>query len=181
LNRLFSSVPDVVRSISATTRSPRPGESEGVDYFYLTRDQFEADITQGLFLEYAIYGTNLYGTPLRPVVEQREKGLDVFLEIEVQGAEIVRRLAPDAILIYIQPPALKELERRLRHRKTETEEAIQLRLATAAAEQQHIPLYDYLITNDDLDTASEALRAIVVAERHRLGRAPVPVEGSVSA
>ena len=181
LNRLFASVPAAVRSVSATTRLPRQGEKEGIDYFFLSREEFEADIEQNFFLEYAIYGNNLYGTPAASVQTQREHGLDVFLEIEVQGAEIIRRLVPDAILIYIQPPSLSELERRLRHRRTETEEAIRLRLDTATAEQQHIPLYDYLITNDNLDQASDSLRSIVIAEHHRLLPAhsvPPPSEGS---
>ena len=176
LKRLFDTVPATTPSISATTRAPRPGESNGKDYYFLTREQFEANIEQNFFLEYAVYGKNLYGTPIQQVQEQRMQGLDVFLEIEVQGAEIVRRLISDAILIYIQPPSLQELERRLRKRHTETEEAIQLRLTTASAEQQHIALYDYLITNEELDTAAEALCAIVIAERHRIRRTSINTE-----
>jgi len=177
LTRLFAAEPRAVRSISATTRAPRTGERDGIDYHFLTREQFAAEIEQGWFLEHAVYGNNLYGTPAQRVQEQRACGRDVFLEIEVQGAQIVRRLVPDAVLIYIQPPSLQELERRLRYRGTETEEVIQLRLTTAFTEQEQIPLYDYLITNDDLNAAYDALRSIVIAERHRL-RGAAPGEGS---
>ncbi len=171
LARLFADLPRVARSVSATTRAPRPGETDGVDYHFVTRAQFEADIARDYFFEYARYGDNLYGTPRDKVDAQRAGGLDVFLEIEVQGAQIVRRLCPDAILVYVQPPSLEELERRLRQRGTETEAAIAQRLGIAQAELECLEQYDYNIVNDDLDAATDALRAIVVAERHRIRRA----------
>lgn len=171
LDRMFARVSGVRRSISATTRDLRPGEADGVDYYFVSRAQFEADIAQNLFLEYAPYGPNLYGTPRCPVAELRARGLDVILKIEVKGALQVRQREPDAILIFIQPPSLAELERRLRARATDAEERIQERLAIARDEMACIPQYDYLITNDDLDTAVENLCAILLAERCRIRKA----------
>ena len=168
LARLYKRVSAIVPSISATTRDPRPGEVEGVNYYFLRREQFEKEIAEGFFLEYASYGPNLYGTPLRPVENQLAHLLDVLLEIEVMGAQQIRLKKPDAILIYIQPPSLDELERRLRGRNTESEESIQRRLETAKTEQASISSYDYLITNDELDTATEQLISIVLAERCRI-------------
>lgn len=168
LERLFTCVPGVVRSVSATTRAPRPGETDGVDYHFFTRLEFEEGIVNGYFYEHARYGDNLYGTPRRKVEEQRALGWDVILKIEVQGAQAVREMAPDAILIFIQPPAMEELERRLRQRGTDSEERIQARLAIAQSELACIPTYDYLVTNDDLATAVDELRAIIIAERLRL-------------
>jgi guanylate kinase len=170
LKRLFERLPGLVHSISATTRAPRPGEENGKHYYFMTREEFEDDIKHGFFLEYALYGENYYGTPKEPVQRLRKEGLDVVLEIEVQGAMQVRGRLPDATLIYIQPPSTKELERRLRHRGTETEERIQTRLAIAEQEQEYIPRYDYLITNDQLDEATDVLTSIVIAERHRVNR-----------
>ena len=168
LDRLFPCLPRVVRSVSAPTRAPRTGETNGVDYHFFTREQFGKGIAEDYFLEYAQYGDNFYGTPRDFVAQQRAQGLDVILKIEVQGALDVRRLAPDAILVFIQPPSLSELERRLRGRSTDTEERIQKRLAIAQTELACIPDYDYLVTNDTLDTAVEQLRAIILAERCRI-------------
>ncbi len=170
LDRLISDVADVARSVSATTRLPRPGEIDGVHYHFLSEADFDKGIGTGVFFEFARYNGSLYGTPRDKVEEQRAEGLDVVLEIEVQGAMIVKQLDPTAILIYIQPPSSVELERRLRRRHTETEETIQRRLAIAAHEQTYIPEYTYLITNDALERAAETLQAVVVAERHRVRR-----------
>ncbi|HZO91890.1 MAG TPA: guanylate kinase [Chthonomonadaceae bacterium] len=168
LDRLLERVSGVVRSVSATTRTPRPGEIHGVDYFFLTRSEFETGIAQDLFLEYAPYGENLYGTPRQEVARLLERGLDVILKIEVKGALLVRRLAPEAILIFIQPPSLQELERRLRARGTDSEDRIAARLDIARTELVCIPQYDYLVTNDDLEAAVDALRSIILAERCRI-------------
>lgn len=168
LDRALVRVPGVVRSVSATTRAPRPGEADGVDYHFLSWAEFEKDIAQGFFLEYARYGDNLYGTPLTKVAEQRARDLDVVLKIEVQGAQTVKRLVPDAVLIFVQPPSFAELERRLHLRATDSKSRIAERLATARAEMDCISFYDYLITNDDLEAATEALCAIIIAERHRI-------------
>ena len=168
VSQLLACIPKMELSISATTRPPRPGEADGVDYHFLTHEQFEADIARGRFLEHAQYGKDFYGTPKDHIANFRRQGCDVVLEIEVKGAMQVKTQIPDAILIYIQPPSLAALKERLEKRGTETPEKIQMRLTIAEAELQSIRLYDYLITNDDLDTAARALRSIVLAERHRI-------------
>jgi guanylate kinase len=168
LERLFARVPGVVRSVSATTRALRPGETDGVDYHFLTQEQFEAGIARDYFLEYARYGEDLYGTPRDKVEELRARGQDVILKIEVQGAQEIRRLVPDAVLIFIQPPSLAELERRLRGRGTDSEARIRERLAIAPQELACIHAYDYLITNDTIDDAVDIFRAVIIAERHRI-------------
>jgi guanylate kinase len=170
LDKLFPLLPGVVRSVSATTRAPRPGETDGVDYHFFTREQFERGITEGFFLEYAQYGDNFYGTPRDRVEEQRRQGLDVILKIEVQGAQDIRRLVSDALLIFIQPPSLHALEQRLRGRGTDGEEKIQQRLDIARKELACIPHYDFLITNDKLDTAVDTLRSVIIAERCRISK-----------
>lgn len=173
LERLFEHVPGVVRSVSATTRAMRPGETDGVDYYFFSREQFEEGIEGGFFFEYARYGENYYGTPRDRVAEQLAQGLDVILKIEVQGASAVRKLAPQAILVFIQPPSMAELERRLRGRGTDSEERILQRLAIAASELACISQYDYLITNDDLNEAVYSLRAVILAERLRIRNAQI--------
>ena len=165
LKRLFARVENLVYSISATTRPPRPGEADGVSYHFYTREQFEAEIEHGFFFEYAAYNGNLYGTPADSVRRQREQGRDVILEIEVQGAMRVHELASDAVLIYIKPPSRDELERRLRSRHTEDEERILSRLTTALYEESFLARYDYVLVNSDLEVASEVLCAIIEAER----------------
>jgi guanylate kinase len=170
LERLFKRLDRVVRSVSATTRDPRDGEKDGVDYHFLTRTAFEQGIAQDFFFEHAVYNDNYYGTPRDKVALQRAEGLDVILKIEVQGAQEVRRLAPDAILVFIQPPSLAELERRLRGRGTDSESRIAERLDIARQEMACIPRYDYLVTNAHLDTAVDHLRAILLAERCRIAR-----------
>lgn len=168
LERLFTRVSGAVRSVSATTRPPRPGEVEGRDYYFVSVAEFEEGVRAERFLEYARYGEYLYGTPRDRVAEQREHGLDVILKIEVQGALRVKSLAPDAILIFLQPPSLEELERRLRARATDTEARIAERLVIARTELASLFQYDYLVTNDDLETAVETLHAILIAERCRI-------------
>jgi guanylate kinase len=165
LKRLFSRVENLVYSISATTRPPRPGEVEGVSYHFYTREQFEAEIEHGFFFEYAAYNGNLYGTPAESIRRQRELGHDVILEIEVQGAMRVHELAADAVLIYIKPPSRDELERRLRARRTESEERILSRLTTALYEESFLSHYDYVVVNNHIEVAGEILCAIVEAER----------------
>ena len=168
LDQFFLRVSGVVRSVSATTRPPRPGEREGVDYFFLSTPEFEKRIeTQG-FLEWALYGHNHYGTPRDRVEAWLNEGNDVVLKIEVQGALSIKTLAPDARLVFLQPPSLEELERRLRARDTDTEEKVQERLAIAREELAHRREYHYLITNDNLEAAVNALCAIVLAERCKI-------------
>lgn len=167
----------IVESVSATTRQPRPGETHGVDYFFLSHAEFEDGIKATEFLEWAKYNSNYYGTPLQPVQESQAQGDDVLLEIEVQGALQVKKHHPEAILIFVLPPSMQELDRRLRGRGTETEEKIAARIETAHFEIAHAHHYDYVIVNDDLMAAVERLRAIFLAERCRV--CPSVVEDSV--
>lgn len=168
LNAVLSQLEGVVRSVSATTRPPREGEKEGVDYFFLSPTQFEEAIAAGRFLEHARYGENLYGTPKEPVEQKRAQGVDVVLKIEVQGALQVKRACPEAILIFIAPPSLEELERRLTQRGTEDRERIAERLRIAKSELALLPHYDYCVVNDSLEKATDHLRAIFLAERLRI-------------
>ncbi|MCS6777409.1 MAG: guanylate kinase [Chloroherpetonaceae bacterium] len=168
LDRLFPRLAGVVRSVSATTRAPRQGEVDGVDYHFLTPEQFQQGIAHGAFLEYAQYGSNFYGTPRDWVEQRRAQGFDVILKIEVQGALEVRQRVPGAVLVFIQPPSLEELERRLRARGTDSEERVRERLAIAQREMACIPHYHYLITNDEIEEAVDQLRAVILAERCRI-------------
>ena len=151
-------------SVSATTRSPREGEVHGREYFFVTKDKFEEMINNNGFLEYAQYCDNYYGTPKDYVEEQLEKGYNVFLEIELQGAQNVLKLRPDVVSIFILPPSVEELERRLRDRGTETEEAILKRLSQAKVEMDHAKMYQYTVINDDLEKAIEEVLDIVRKE-----------------
>jgi guanylate kinase len=138
-------------SISATTRSPREGEQEGREYFFKTREEFEQMIAEKQLIEYAEYVGNYYGTPKEYVVQQLEQGKDVILEIEMQGALHVREILPQANLIFLTPPSVKELETRLRGRGTESEEVIARRLARGQEECAYMESYDYIVINDDLE------------------------------
>ena len=159
--RLVQAVPDTWLSVSATTRKPREGEQEGVNYYFLSKRAFKAKIERGEFLEWAEYAGNFYGTPLASVNEHRALGEQVLLEIEVQGAAQVREKVPDAVLVFIAPPSLEELERRLRNRGTDSEEAIARRLEAAKRELPLQDDYDVVIINDDLDVAANELIDIV--------------------
>lgn len=159
--RLLKRVPDAWLSISATTRHPREGEQDGVQYYFLQREEFERLIEQDGFLEWAEYSGNYYGTPLAAIRKNIEDGKQVILEIEVQGAAQVRERMPEATFIFIEPPSLEELEQRLRNRGTEDEETIQKRLAAAKVELSRKEEYDIQLVNDDLDEASEKLIAYV--------------------
>ncbi len=159
--RLFEEFGErVAYSVSATTRAPRPGERDGVDYFFITREEFERRLSRGAFLEHACYAGNLYGTPRSNVQSLLSKGVNVLLEIEVQGAMQVKRSMPDCVSVFILPPDAKELERRLRARGTETEEKIRERLDASRRELACADAYDYRIVNDDIDTAYAALKDV---------------------
>lgn len=152
-------------SISSTTRKPRNGEVNGVHYDFLTKEQFEEKINAGEMLEYACYCDNYYGTPKTVIEEKLSQGIDVILEIETNGAEQVMKKCPDAVSVFILPPSVKELERRLLKRGTETIEVIQKRVAEAASEIEKSRNYKYLVMNDGLEQAIEDFRAIINAER----------------
>jgi len=173
LKRVMVNTPGLVFSISHTTRAPRPGEQHGVDYYFVSRDEFAAMIEQESFIEYAVVHENLYGTSIDAIGVQLESGLDVILDIDVQGAAILRRKGrPEATHIFISPPNLDELEKRLRGRGTENEETIRLRLKNAATEIRAAAAYEYLIINDTIDEATNLLTAIILAERARAHRLP---------
>lgn len=148
-------------SISMTTRSPREGEVDGVDYIFVTRDEFEKKIAEGEFLEWAEFVGNYYGTSLKQVEKLRNEGKNVILEIEVQGATIVREKCPDAITIFIIPPSLEELEKRIRGRRSEAEEIIQQRLAKATQELKLVGNYKYVVCNDDPELAADVIGLII--------------------
>lgn len=151
-------------SVSATTRGPREGEVDGREYFFVTKEKFEEMIKDNGFLEHAQYCDNYYGTPKAYVDEQLNKGYNVFLEIELQGAQNVLKMRPDAVSIFILPPSVEELERRLRDRGTETEEAIVKRLSQAKVEMENAKMYKYTVVNDDLEKAIEEVLEIVKNE-----------------
>ena len=153
LKEILDQSEDIRLSVSATTRSPRPGEEDGKDYFFLDRKEFEEMIQNGEMLEHAEYAGNLYGTPKGPVDAWSEDGIDVILEIEVQGGSQVKEKLPDCVSIFILPPSFSELNRRLHKRGTETEEVIRRRLALAKAEMEHAEDYDYIVVNNDLKDA----------------------------
>lgn len=156
---------DCVLSISATTRAPREGEKHGVNYYYITNEEFEAGIEKGEFLENAVFCGNRYGTPKKAVLEMLESGKDVILEIEVQGAMQVRSHYPQGVFVFVVPPSLSELENRLRGRNTESEEVIKNRLERAKQEFKLCEKYNYILMNDDLGDALSRLEAIVKAEK----------------
>ena len=155
--RLVQAVPDAWLSVSATTRSPREGEKDGVSYYFLDRSEFMKLVEEGGFLEWAEYAGNCYGTPLESVQRMVDAGRQVILEIDVQGAFQVRDRMPDAKLVFIEPPSFKELERRLRARGTEDEETVQRRLEAAKVELSRKKEYDVQLVNDDLETAVQEL------------------------
>lgn len=157
-------------SVSATTRAPREGEIEGRSYFFLTKEEFQRRITENRLLEYAEYCGNYYGTPREAVEERLEEGKNVILEIEVLGAFQVKERFPDTLLVFVIPPSFQELERRLRARGTETEEAVLARVARAKEELSQARRYDYVIENDRLEDAVADFFTIVRAENLRAAR-----------
>ena len=160
---------DYALSISMTTRTPRPGERDGVEYFFTDKERFEETIRQDGLIEYASYYGNYYGTPKAYVEEQLAEGRNVSLEIEIQGALKIKEKFPESLLIFVTPPNAGELKRRLEGRGTESEEAIASRLARAAEESEGVEFYDYLVVNDKLEESAEEVHHLVAAAR----RAPV--------
>lgn len=157
-------------SVSWTTRPPRTGEVDGINYHFTDRDGFEKRITEGDFLEYAQYVGNFYGTSRSLVEEKLQAGQDVLLDIEVQGAEQVKVNCPEAILLFVIPPSFEELEKRLRLRGTDDEGKILGRLTRAREEMREIERYDYIIVNDTIETAAEEVLSILTAERCRVNK-----------
>jgi guanylate kinase len=165
--RLLAALPDLELSISATTRAPRPKEDEGRHYYFVDRDQFDRMIEAGGFLEWADIFGERYGTPREPVARALAAGRDVLVEIDVQGARQVKAAEPDAYLVFIKPPSLEELERRLRSRGTETDQQIRRRLAKAADELAAEAEFDVTVVNDDLEVAAREVVRLVDGLRRR--------------
>ncbi len=161
LAEVFKKNPNLIYSVSATTRSPRQGEQHGVQYFFITKEEFEAKIQKNEMLEYAEYCNNYYGTPADFVNLQRSLGKDVILEIEAEGAMQVMKKCPDAISLFILPPSMEELERRLSSRGTEEVDAVAARIAKAREEIEKASLYDYRIVNDDIESAALQIDQII--------------------
>ena len=163
-------------SISATSRQPRPGERDGIEYFFKTREEFEEMIAKDELVEYAQYVSNYYGTPKAYVEEQLAAGKDVILEIEIQGALKIKKKFPDTLLLFMTPPSAGELKDRLVGRGTEAMDVVESRLARAVEEAQGIEEYDYLIVNDDLDECVERFHQIVSNEHYRVSRKQAFIE-----
>lgn len=166
--RLLEETDKLDLSVSMTTRKPRVGETEGVSYFFTEKEVFQEHIKKGNLLEYAeVYG-NYYGTPKTPVLDKLSRGIDVILEIDMQGALKVKESYPDGVFIFILPPSMIELRKRLTGRGTETAEAIELRLGEALKELSYIDKYDYCVVNGVLEEAVARVKAIVVAEHSKV-------------
>lgn len=166
MKELLKTYDNYALSISMTTRNPRPGETDGVEYFFSTRENFEKRIAEDGLIEYAEYCGNYYGTPRQYVEQQLASGKDVILEIEIQGALKVKQKFPEALLLFVTPPSASELKRRLVGRGTETMEVIEARMSRAIEESQGIESYDYLVINDDLQVCTEEIHSIVQAAKN---------------
>lgn len=164
-DRIMESLPNLVYSISCTTRKPRPEEKDGEDYHFISDREFEQRVKRGFFLEHAIVHNARYGTLRDDVEKELQAGHDVLMEIDVQGALHVRRAMPECVLIFVAPPSLEVLEARLRARGTEDERALQLRLKDAAWEMKQTKYYDYVIVNDKVEEAALTLRNAFLKER----------------
>jgi guanylate kinase len=169
-DRLITVSPELVYSVSATTRTPRSGEKDGIHYFFKTREQFQAMIQSNELLEWAEYVGNYYGTPKSFVFETLQQGQDVILEIEVQGALQVKQQFPEAILLFVLPPSLEELQQRIINRGTDSENTIRKRMKVAAEELKLMNMYDYAVVNDDLNSACMQIKSIVTAEHSKAFR-----------
>ena len=163
---------DFVYSVSATTRAPRPGEKDGVNYYFITKEEFEQRIASGDMLEYTQYCGNYYGTPRKEAMEVLKSGKNLILEIEVEGAMTVKRKCPDSVLIMLLPPSYEVQEQRLRGRGTETEDKILARLKRTKEEVVMLPDYDYIVYNEDgkAEESARMIEQIVCAERHAVKR-----------
>lgn len=170
LSGLMERFTDIKYSVSATTRAPRPGEEEGVNYYFLTREEFERRAAHGEFLEWAEFCGNLYGTPRKYVEEVLASGQDIIMDIDIQGAEQVRKAMPEAVSVFLMPPSVEELRKRIVKRGKDSEEAIRQRLSQVDREIQAVFDYDYVILNDDLERAVGRLVSIILAERSRVPR-----------
>lgn len=176
LEKVLERDDNIFYSVSATTRAMRPGETDGVSYHFKTRNEFKQMIEAGELLEYTEYCGNYYGTPKKAVLDMLSQGKDVVLKIEVEGAANVKRIFPEAVLMFILPPSLTELERRLHKRGTEDEETIQKRLATAKRELEIANNYDYAVVNGELEVAIDDFITVLKAERMKVTRCKELIE-----
>ena len=158
MKRLLEKYDDYALSVSVTTRAPRPGEEDGIAYFFRSREEFEQMIREDALIEYAQYVKNYYGTPRSYVEEQLSAGRNVILEIEIQGAMKVKEKIPEALLVFVTPPTVAELEKRLKGRGTETDQVIADRLARAGEEAKGMDQYDYILVNDDVEECVDHLQ-----------------------
>jgi len=170
MKRLMTDYEGYALSVSMTTRKPRPGEAHGREYFFVSKEEFEQKINAGGLIEYASYVENYYGTPKDYVEEQMAAGKDVILEIEIQGALKVKERFPESVLIYVLPPSVEELHRRLKSRGTETEDVIRKRMSRAAEESVVIEKYDYIIINDEVEESVRRLHNLIEAAHNTPGR-----------
>ncbi len=166
LKKFLAHNDNLIYSISTTTRKPREGEVEGVNYFYVTREKFEEMITEDAFLEWAEYSGNLYGTSKKYVTKKMNEGYDIILEIEVQGAKKIMKQNPETVSIFIMPPSVEVLEERLRGRNTESEEAVQKRLTAAKEEMKNAHIFKYQIKNITVDEAFNELQSVYESEKN---------------
>ncbi len=166
-NRILEET-DLAFSVSMTTRAPREGEIDGVHYFFVSEEEFQKNVEADGFLEHAnVYGRR-YGTPKAPILEKLKNGTDVLLDIEMQGALQIKENYPDGVFIFILPPSMSELRKRLTGRGTETQEAIEMRLSNTLKELSYVEKYDYLVVNGELDEAVNRVKAIIIAEHSKV-------------
>lgn len=170
INEVIKRNENIWLSVSATSRKPRKGEEEGINYFFLAKEDFEEKIKEGYFLEYAEYADNYYGTPKEKIIEKLDKGIDVILVIEIQGAMKIKELMPVALFIFIMPPSEKDLLNRLKNRKTENKDKIIERFNIAYKEINEVTKYNYVVVNDKVENAVEKVESIIKAEKCRVDR-----------
>lgn len=170
LKGLFAENPDILFSISSITRAMRPGEREGEKYNFISREHFEEMIKNDLLLEHNVFVGNYYGTPRIPVEKAVSEGMDIIIEVDVNGAAQIRKKLPEAVTVFIMPPSFEELKRRLVGRGTESEELIEKRLRSALDEIRRAEEYDYIIVNDDAAAASQSLMSVIKACRLKTER-----------
>lgn len=171
---LFKSDFDITKSVSMTTRAPRDGETDGIDYIFVSEEDFLKSVKNDELLEFARYGINYYGTPKAPVDKWLSEGETVILKIDVEGADNIRKMYPDTVSIFIMPPSMQILEKRLRNRGSEDEEDVLRRLKIAVREIERCKNeYDYVVINDDLQDAVDDIKTIINAERHKVSRSNI--------
>ena len=170
MKRLTEKYDDYALSISATTRQPREGETDGKEYFFRTREEFQQMIAEDALVEYACYCDNYYGTPRKYVEEQMASGRDVILEIEIPGALKIKKKFPDALLLFVMPPSAEALKERLIGRGTEPPEVIEARLKRASAEAEGVENYDYMLVNEEVEKCVDEMHTLISCQRYRVNR-----------